>query len=127
MLMAQQLSFAWDKPETADGLMRTNPRKPGKLFPCLSTLSDRLSISIFSDREIHHGIEETCPPPQPEGCSTQVHGSPVHSPTSVVRYRKQTPHVVFEGLLDGYVGGHGKRNSSRPQAAELFISGGGGY
>ena len=27
-----QLSFAWDKPETADGLMRLKPRKPGKRF-----------------------------------------------------------------------------------------------
>ena len=25
-----QLSFAWDQPETADGLMRMRPRKPGK-------------------------------------------------------------------------------------------------
>ena len=24
-----QLSFAWDKPETIDGLMRMGPRKPG--------------------------------------------------------------------------------------------------
>lgn len=24
-----QLTFAWDKPETEDGLMRLNPRKPG--------------------------------------------------------------------------------------------------
>jgi sodium/potassium-transporting ATPase subunit alpha len=28
ILTNQQLSFAWDKPETADGLMRMNPRKP---------------------------------------------------------------------------------------------------
>jgi sodium/potassium-transporting ATPase subunit alpha len=27
---ASQLSFAWDQPETTDGLMRLKPRKPGK-------------------------------------------------------------------------------------------------
>lgn len=31
VLYIQQLSFAWDKPETADGLMRLKPRKPGLL------------------------------------------------------------------------------------------------
>jgi len=30
LLLAYQLSFAWDLPETADGLMRMKPRKPGK-------------------------------------------------------------------------------------------------
>ena len=30
-LFAFQLSFAWDPPETLDGLMRMAPRKPGTL------------------------------------------------------------------------------------------------
>ena len=43
-----QLSFAWDKPETVDGLMRLKPRKPGRLFSEFSSFYE-LKILIPCD------------------------------------------------------------------------------